>query len=81
MTAVRSFPGPVPQRLGEPSPRFPRPWIVTTWVPGEPADRAPVTRGAQAADALAAFLTALHRPAPEEADTDGSVGSAPYRRA
>ncbi|MDX3107865.1 phosphotransferase [Nonomuraea angiospora] len=61
------LPVPVPQRLGEPSARFPRPWIVTTWVPGEPADRAPVTRGAEAADALAAFLTALHRPAPEQA--------------
>ncbi|MFD9357124.1 aminoglycoside phosphotransferase family protein [Streptomyces sp. NPDC060031] len=58
---------PVPQRLGEPSERFPRPWIVTTWVPGTPADRAPVTRGAEAADALAAFLTALHRPAPDGA--------------
>jgi aminoglycoside phosphotransferase (APT) family kinase protein len=31
---------PVPQRLGRPSERFPRPWIVTTWVDGEPADRA-----------------------------------------
>jgi aminoglycoside phosphotransferase (APT) family kinase protein len=58
------LPVPVPQRLGEPSARFPRPWIVTTWVPGEPADRAPVTRGAEGADALAAFLTALHQPAP-----------------
>jgi len=55
---------PVPQRLGAPSERYPRPWIVTTWVPGEPADRAPVTRGADAADALAAFLSALHQPAP-----------------
>jgi aminoglycoside phosphotransferase (APT) family kinase protein len=61
------LPVPVPQRLGEPSALFPRPWIVTTWVPGEPADRAPVTRGAAAADALAAFLTALHQPAPEQA--------------
>ncbi|MET9830275.1 aminoglycoside phosphotransferase family protein [Streptomyces sp. NPDC006385] len=61
------LPVPVPQRLGEPSERFPRPWIVTTWVPGSPADRAPVTRGAEAADTLAAFLTALHRPAPEGA--------------
>ncbi|MEV4019424.1 aminoglycoside phosphotransferase family protein [Nonomuraea angiospora] len=60
---------PVPQRLGEPSALFPRPWIVTTWVPGEPADRVPVTRGAEAADALAAFLTALHQPAPEQAPT------------
>ncbi|MGW6574199.1 aminoglycoside phosphotransferase family protein [Streptomyces sp. NPDC054945] len=61
------LPVPVPQRIGEPSERFPRPWIVTTWVPGEPADRAPVTHATDAADALAAFLTALHRPAPEGA--------------
>lgn len=61
------LPIPVPQRLGEPSERFPRPWLVTTWVPGEPADRAPATRGADAAVALAAFLTALHRPAPDGA--------------
>ncbi|WP_327289228.1 aminoglycoside phosphotransferase family protein [Streptomyces sp. NBC_01198] len=58
---------PVPQRLGEPSERFPRPWIVTTWVPGEPADRVPVTRGAAAAGALGGFLAALHRPAPDDA--------------
>jgi aminoglycoside phosphotransferase (APT) family kinase protein len=58
------LPVPVPQRLGQPSGRFPRPWTVTTWVAGEPADRAPATRGPEAADALAAFLTALHRPAP-----------------
>jgi aminoglycoside phosphotransferase (APT) family kinase protein len=58
---------PVPQRLGQPSERFPRPWIVTTWVAGEPADRAPATRGDQAADTLAAFLTALHQPAPDDA--------------
>ncbi|HEU5025561.1 MAG TPA: aminoglycoside phosphotransferase family protein [Spirillospora sp.] len=61
------LPVPVPQRLGEPSARFPRPWIVTTWVPGTPADRAPVTRAEDAATALAAFLAALHRPAPERA--------------
>ncbi len=61
------LPVPLPQRLGEPSPRFPRPWIVTTWVPGEPADRAPAIRGAAAADTLAAFLKALHQPAPADA--------------
>ncbi|MFG2019517.1 aminoglycoside phosphotransferase family protein [Actinomadura geliboluensis] len=61
------LPVPVPRRLGEPSPLFPRPWIVTTWVPGEPADRAPATRAAESADALAAFLSALHRPAPAQA--------------
>ncbi|MFD9479572.1 MULTISPECIES: aminoglycoside phosphotransferase family protein [Streptomyces] len=61
------LPVPVPQRIGEPSERFPRPWIVTTWVPGEPADRAPATHAADAAEGLAAFLTALHRPAPDGA--------------
>ncbi|MEU6138972.1 aminoglycoside phosphotransferase family protein [Streptomyces sp. NPDC047081] len=72
------LPVPVPQRLSEPSERFPRPWIVTTWVPGTPADRAPATRAAEAADTLAAFLTALHRPAPEGAPAGrgrgGSLG-------
>ncbi|WP_245765165.1 phosphotransferase [Nonomuraea jiangxiensis] len=71
------LPVPVPQRLGEPSARFPRPWIVTTWLPGEPADRAPVTRGAEAADALAAFLTALHQPAPNEAPAGQGGRGAP----
>jgi aminoglycoside phosphotransferase (APT) family kinase protein len=61
------LPVPVPQRLGQPSERFPRPWIVTTWVAGEPADRAPATQGAEAADTLAAFLAALHQPAPDDA--------------
>jgi aminoglycoside phosphotransferase (APT) family kinase protein len=61
------LPVPVPQRLGQPSARFPRPWLVTTWVAGEPADRAPATRGAEAAVTLAAFLAALHQPAPHDA--------------
>ncbi|MFI8005057.1 aminoglycoside phosphotransferase family protein [Streptomyces sp. NPDC086010] len=65
---------PVPQRLGEPSERFRRPWLVTTWVPGEPADRAPATRGADAAVALAGFLTALHHPAPNEAPSGRDRG-------
>ncbi|TDU03279.1 aminoglycoside phosphotransferase (APT) family kinase protein [Streptomyces sp. 846.5] len=63
------LPIPVPQRLGEPSKRFPRPWIVTTWVPGAPADRVPVTSAEEGADTLAAFLTALHQPAPDGAPT------------
>ncbi|GIM90669.1 aminoglycoside phosphotransferase family protein [Paractinoplanes toevensis] len=68
------LPVPVPQRFGEPSARFPRPWLITTWVPGSPADRFPVTRGADAATALAAFLTALHRPAPAGAPTGRDRG-------
>jgi aminoglycoside phosphotransferase (APT) family kinase protein len=58
------LPVPVPQRLGKPSERFPRPWLITTWVPGTPADLTPVTRATDATKALAAFLTALHQPAP-----------------
>jgi aminoglycoside phosphotransferase (APT) family kinase protein len=61
------LPVPVPQRLGHPSTRFPHPWIVTTWLDGQPADAAPVTQGDSAADSLAAFLTALHQPAPAAA--------------
>ncbi|WP_369432086.1 aminoglycoside phosphotransferase family protein [Glycomyces amatae] len=62
-----SLPVPVPVRIGAPSDRFPRNWIVATWVSGEPADAAPVERGPEAAAALAAFLTALHREAPADA--------------
>jgi aminoglycoside phosphotransferase (APT) family kinase protein len=61
------LPVPVPQRLGQPSARYPHPWIVTTWVPGTPADRAPATSSELPADALAGFVTAMHRPAPMEA--------------
>jgi len=71
------LPIPVPQRLGLPSERFPRTWIVTTWVPGEPADRAAVTRGDAAADALAGFLSALHQTTspPGRHDRGGSLAA------
>ncbi|MFD8751175.1 aminoglycoside phosphotransferase family protein [Kitasatospora sp. NPDC059577] len=61
------LPVPRPLRAGTPSERFPRPWAVTTWIPGEPSDRAAITRPAHAADTLARFLLALHRPAPADA--------------
>ncbi|THV33671.1 aminoglycoside phosphotransferase family protein [Glycomyces buryatensis] len=77
------LPVPVPARISEPSERFARPWIITTWVPGEPADRAPLTRVPQAAEALAGFLRALHLPAPPEAPVSPgrgvSLGSLPAR--
>ncbi|WP_405936914.1 aminoglycoside phosphotransferase family protein [Streptomyces sp. NBC_00726] len=65
---------PVPQRLGVPSERFPRTWLVTTWVAGEPGDRVPVTRGEDAAEVLARFLSALHRVAPEGAPSGRGRG-------
>lgn len=58
------MPIPLPRRLGEPSEVFPRPWLITTWVAGTPADVRPVERGVES---LAAFLTALHQPAPSGA--------------
>jgi aminoglycoside phosphotransferase (APT) family kinase protein len=74
LAARLPLPVPVPQRLGEPAELFPRSWIVTTWVPGTPADRAPATRAVEAAEALAAFLSALHRPAPDGAPAGRSRG-------
>ncbi len=59
------LPVPVPQRLGEPTEQFPHSWLVTTWVPGEPADRTPIS-AEQSADTLATFLRALHEEAPED---------------
>ncbi|WP_189823896.1 aminoglycoside phosphotransferase family protein [Streptomyces finlayi] len=63
------LPVSVPVRAGEPTERFPRPWSVTAWLPGEPADAAPVAdeHRLEAADALAGFLRALHVPAPADA--------------
>lgn len=68
------LPIPIPQRIGEPSERFPRPWLITTWVPGTPADQTPVTHTADAAKSLATFLTALHQPAPDGAPTGRDRG-------
>ncbi|WP_433160888.1 aminoglycoside phosphotransferase family protein [Kribbella sp. CA-247076] len=56
---------PVPQRLGEPTERFPHSWLVTTWVDGEPADRTPIS-AEKSADTLAEFLRALHTDAPAD---------------
>ncbi|MFE3182893.1 aminoglycoside phosphotransferase family protein [Streptomyces violascens] len=60
------LPVPTPLRIGEPSARFPWPWTIASWVPGEPADRAPIS-DARAADTLAGFLKALHTEAPVDA--------------
>jgi aminoglycoside phosphotransferase (APT) family kinase protein len=75
------LPVPRPQALGEPSERFPRAWLLTTWVPGEPGDRVPATDGPAAAAALAAFLRALHHPAPAHAPTGHFGRGAPLQGA
>lgn len=67
------LPVPVPVRTGQPSRRFPRTWTVARWVAGVPADYDPITSPA-AADSLADFLRALHRPAPGEAPVNPNRG-------
>jgi aminoglycoside phosphotransferase (APT) family kinase protein len=47
------LPIPTPQHFGEPTARFPRPWIIATWVPGEPADGAEISNVHQSVDNLA----------------------------
>ncbi|MFB9932005.1 aminoglycoside phosphotransferase family protein [Amycolatopsis halotolerans] len=71
------LPVPTPVRFGEPSARFPKHWTVMTWVPGEPLDHGTISRGAHAADTLAAFLRALHVPAPAEAPVAVDRGAHP----
>lgn len=73
------LPLPVPNsvRAGEPSARFPKPWTVMTWVPGEPLDRTSISRGDHAAGALADFLRALHVEAPVDAPAGSDRGGHP----
>lgn len=62
-----SLPLPVPVLLhiGSPVGSYPWPWSIVPWFDGRPADlEAP---GADAALTLAAFLNALHKPAPPDA--------------
>jgi aminoglycoside phosphotransferase (APT) family kinase protein len=66
LAAQLPLPVPTPLRLCDPSDSFPRTWMITTWVHGEPADHAPITDPA-AADVLADFLRALHTEAPADA--------------
>lgn len=72
------LPVPVPLRMSRPSDLFPRPWLITTWVPGEPADRAGVGDVGRTVANLAGFLRALHRPAPADAPVNpGRSGGLP----
>ena len=65
------LPIPAPVRIGTPALGYPYAWSVTPFFEGEPADLAPPS--ATEGEPLAAFLKALHRPAPDEAPPN------PYR--
>lgn len=67
------LPTPVPVRIGLPSGLFEHIWTIARWVEGTPADRAPIT-SVDAADVLANFLHALHRPAPGDAPANPDRG-------
>ena len=56
---------PVPIRVGQPAFGFPWRWSVVPWLAGETAEVAPIRTGE--ARRLAAFLRALHVPAPADA--------------
>ncbi|MFD8260158.1 aminoglycoside phosphotransferase family protein [Streptomyces griseoluteus] len=73
------LPVPAPVRTGEPSARFPKPWTIMTWVPGEPLDSASISRSEHSADTLAGFLRALHVEAPAEAPTSSDRGAHPKK--
>ncbi|MYW43861.1 aminoglycoside phosphotransferase family protein [Streptomyces sp. SID161] len=73
------LPVPNPVRSGEPSTRFPKPWAIMTWVPGEPLDHSSIGRGDHAADTLAGFLRALHVRAPADAPMSADRGDHPKK--
>jgi aminoglycoside phosphotransferase (APT) family kinase protein len=74
------LPIPVPVRSGVPSERFAKIWTVMTWVPGLPLDQGSITRGEHAADALAAFLRALHVAGAADGPVDTGRGAHPKDR-
>lgn len=60
------LPTPAPVRAGAPTDFYPWPWSITRWIDGE-TPKGAVALGAGEALKLAAFLKALHRPAPDAA--------------
>ena len=72
---------PVPWFAGQPGDLFPWVWSVCRWLPGKSAAAAPPLDLAEAALTLAAFITALHVPAPLEAPLNEFRGVALQRRA
>ena len=63
---------PAPIYSGRPSARFPWPWSITAWLPGEAADLA--TPHPKEGSRLAEFLAALHHRAPPEAPSNAWRG-------
>jgi aminoglycoside phosphotransferase (APT) family kinase protein len=62
------LPAPIAVRIGKPALGYPYPWSVVPWFDGMPSDLAPPK--ADQGEALAEFLRALHRPAPQDAPSN-----------
>lgn len=58
---------PVPIGAGVPTTFYPWPWSITRWLPGEVAAQLPRSERSDLAEPLAAFITALAEPAPDDA--------------
>jgi aminoglycoside phosphotransferase (APT) family kinase protein len=68
------LPVPAPVRLGTAGDGYPWSWSICPWFAGTTAAEAEPTDADAAAEAIAAFLTALHRPAPEAAPVNAYRG-------
>jgi aminoglycoside phosphotransferase (APT) family kinase protein len=58
---------PAPVFAGKPSAEYPWAWSICPWLPGDAASFPPPEDSHDAALVLAAFIVALHRPAPADA--------------
>jgi aminoglycoside phosphotransferase (APT) family kinase protein len=58
------LPVPAPLFVGEPGRGYPWRWVISPWIPGEPVGEGEPLDPAVAAQDLASFLAALHKPAP-----------------
>jgi aminoglycoside phosphotransferase (APT) family kinase protein len=73
------LPVPTPVRIGTPGRGYPWSWSIVPWLPGQPADQAPPDTAQ--APLFAAFLRALHGPAPADAPANPVRGVPLSRRA
>ena len=81
LAASLPLPVPVPWFCGVPDDAFPWAWSVCRWLPGRTAAEAPPTDPVATARKLAAFVAALHQPAPREAPLNPFRGVALAERA
>jgi hypothetical protein len=75
------LPIPAPIRAGAPGEGYPWQWSIVPYLPGEPATNDPSADLLAAAEVLAGFLAALHRPTPPDAPANPVRGIPLARRA